>query len=574
MKKFITDIKTLAALFIAGASFTACSSDDDFEQQPVNPATQNTYTMTVTASKGKDSALARAMAEAGMTGDDAQTRALSLDEGTNKLNAAWADGETVAVIAVDATTLAMTECGTLTATVNPSDATEATLTGTLTTAPAEGSGILLAYPRFPWDYTKQKGTLADISAKYDYAISMIFPEDWTIENNQISVTSDDPVKFENTQAIVRFNLQDKTTGDPIRVKSLTVHESIDCLVQTAVPEISYTCGDLTITPDDASSEIWVALLCVNPSSGITLIATTEDGDTYTYTNSSFQGFAPQKFYSITVKMTKSELLVVNDDTSAEVTKGEYGYYILDNDGHYTVSGIGSGTIIGQSVTLTIEDGTVINGSLYIESYNSENIANIILNGDATVNGYIRADQTYTDYTLISSASSSHTLTVNGTARESCWRLAEGVTLRYSDYSDSDFGSYGYVKNADGTADITPTSETIGSVTYNVYEGSGTVSSGGNGGGGAVVTVWFASDLTDMPGSEYNVVYNNDETQYPLTATGDSHGDYNCFTATLPDGATTYDVVNPYGGKVVTGVSVASGECVISSWGNFGYRDWE
>ena len=32
MKKYITDIKTLAALLMAGAAMTACSSDDDFEQ--------------------------------------------------------------------------------------------------------------------------------------------------------------------------------------------------------------------------------------------------------------------------------------------------------------------------------------------------------------------------------------------------------------------------------------------------------------------------------------------------------------------------------------------------------------
>ena len=39
MKKFMTDIKTLAALLMAGAAFTACSSDDNtIDEQPVNPA--------------------------------------------------------------------------------------------------------------------------------------------------------------------------------------------------------------------------------------------------------------------------------------------------------------------------------------------------------------------------------------------------------------------------------------------------------------------------------------------------------------------------------------------------------
>ena len=562
MKKFITDIKTLAALFIAGAAMTACSSDDNFEQ-PENPA-QNTYTMTVTASKGKDSALARAMAEAGLTGDDAQTRALSLDEGTNKLNAAWADGETVAVIAVDATTLAMTECGTLTATVNPSDATEATLSGTLTTAPAEGSAILLAYPRFPWDYTGQKGTLADISANYDYAISMIFPGYWSMENNHISVTGNDPVEFKNTQAIVRFNLQDKA-GNAISAKSLTVHDASNKLVQTAGSELSGTCGDLTITPDDASSVIWAALNGVDESSNVlTLIATTEDGDTYTYTtNSSFTGFTLGKFYSITVKMEKSELLVVNDETSAEVTKGEDGYYVLANDGHYTVSGIGSGTIIGQGVTLTIEDGTVINGNLTIAGYYYEGakIANIILNGDVTVNGYILADYDYTNYTLISSASGNHTLTVNGRAGHSCWRLREGVTMRYSNYDDDDF-SYGYVKNADGSDDI----ERNIVDGYAVYVGSGS---------GPVVTVWTIDWI-----SVAYVVFNNYATHIPLTDTGNtSSNDYGetlkCYTAPLTAGATTYTVYDSSNNALASGVNVSDGDIVIygnggSSWG---YKTW-
>lgn len=568
MKTFLktTGWLVMAAAIIFGTA--ACSSDDDAVKQPQNPAEPQVYTMTVTASKGKDSALARAMAEAGMTDGAPQTRLLTLgtDSETGKptLNAAWADGEKVKVIAVDVTTLELTECGTLTATVNPGDATEATLSGTLTTAPAEGSLIMLVYPSFPWDYTGQKGTLADISAKYDYAYIYIRPDDWSMENNQISV-GDDPLEFINTQAIVRFNLQDKD-GNAISATSLMVREASNNIIQTCVPEISRTCGDLTINLDGASSEIWVALLCVGSSSGLTLIATTEDGDTYTYTtNSSFNGFAPQKFYTRTVKMEKSELHVVNDDTSAEVTKGEDGY-ILAKNGHYTVSGIGSGGIGGQSVTLTIEDGTVINGSLYIERYNSENIANIILNGDATVNGDISADYAYTDYTLISSASGNHTLTVNGTARQSCWRLAEGVTLRYSDYSDSDFGSYGYVKNADGSADITPTSETIGSVTYKVYEGSGTVS-------GPTVKVWLNSYIVGIDGSY--VVFNNDDNHVTLTDTGatyqNDYGETNkCYTAPLTAGATTYTVYNSGGVALASNVPVSDGDILIywsdgSSW---------
>ena len=382
LKKFMTDIRTLAALLMAGAAFTACSSSDDDSiiEQPVNPAEQ-TYTMTVTASKGKDSALARAMAEAGLTGGDAQTRALTYDGDTKTLNAAWADGEEVKVIAISPT-FEMTECGTLTATVNPSDATVATLSGTLTTAPAEGSAILLSYPTFPMDYTGQKGTLADISANYDYATSMIIPGDWSIVNNHVSVTGDDPLEFENTQAIVRFNLQDKA-GNSISATSLTVHEASNKLIQTAEFEFSATFGDLTITPDGASSVIWAALAGVYRSSSVlTLTVTTEDGDTYTYTTKpSFTGFASGQFYSITVKMERE----TNRDLSAATTD----ITLRDGDTAYGTMPEGKAVYVASGAEVTLRNATINSVDCGIwcgyDGGDDDN-ATIILEGENTVKG--------------------------------------------------------------------------------------------------------------------------------------------------------------------------------------------
>ena len=88
MNRFTNPILTTrAALILLLATvlttFAACSSDDAATGQQV-PATDapKTYTMTVTASKG----------------DDATTRALSIDDKT--LNATWAAGEHVAVYAL------------------------------------------------------------------------------------------------------------------------------------------------------------------------------------------------------------------------------------------------------------------------------------------------------------------------------------------------------------------------------------------------------------------------------------------------------------------------------------------
>ena len=76
MKK---DIRTLAALLMAGAAFTACSDKDEiFSEQPVTPV-QQTYTMTVNASMG----------------DDAETRGLYLDGSALKVK--WYNTDQVSV---------------------------------------------------------------------------------------------------------------------------------------------------------------------------------------------------------------------------------------------------------------------------------------------------------------------------------------------------------------------------------------------------------------------------------------------------------------------------------------------
>jgi hypothetical protein len=107
MKKFMTNINTLAVLLIAGAVLTACSSDDSIvTDQSANPTTSKTYTMTIQATKC----------------EDATMRGLSLDGKT--LNVKWNEGEKV-IVARDETTI-----GTLTAQASSSGTT--TLTGEVT----------------------------------------------------------------------------------------------------------------------------------------------------------------------------------------------------------------------------------------------------------------------------------------------------------------------------------------------------------------------------------------------------------------------------------------------------------
>ena len=84
MTQSFRNIRTWAALLIAGAIFAACSSDDNLTPDEQQPAGEKTYTLTVQATKGGENAAVKAA-----------TRALSLSGKT--LSATWAEGEAVTV---------------------------------------------------------------------------------------------------------------------------------------------------------------------------------------------------------------------------------------------------------------------------------------------------------------------------------------------------------------------------------------------------------------------------------------------------------------------------------------------
>ena len=299
MRKIIKDIKSLAALLMVGVAFTACStSSDDNIEQPAN----GKYTLTVKASKAAS----------------ATTRALSYNDATKTLNATWTKGDRVEVYTLDWEKVEQSGgtkfptnlyLGTLTA---QSDGASTTLDGTITAPPAvpeayQGifsvpvSPLILFFPRFPQVYTGQKGTLDDIAANFDYAVRAIV--NWTVTDGKISTAGDVTFINEN-QSIVRFTLQDKA-GNDINVKSLTLHDANGHDFKIYDDGESQDYGDLTISLDNASSEVWVSIPDddISNSHDLEMTATTEEGDTYTYSKSNVQITSGQ-FYSITVKMTK------------------------------------------------------------------------------------------------------------------------------------------------------------------------------------------------------------------------------------------------------------------------------
>lgn len=195
MKKFMTNIKTLAALLITASAFIACSSDDNTtDEQPVNP-TQKTYTLTIKASKG-DNAASRF------------TRALSLVD--NNLTATWTAGDQVTVYNE---TKGKDLVGYLEAQGNGGNTT---LSGTLTGTIEEGDELTLKF-RSP-EYASQEGTLGYIADHCDYAEATVTVA--SVDGGKITTTAD--ADFINKQAIVKFTLLDKDSDNGINATSLDI----------------------------------------------------------------------------------------------------------------------------------------------------------------------------------------------------------------------------------------------------------------------------------------------------------------------------------------------------------------
>ena len=294
MKNYLNNIKALAALLMASATFAACSSDDNItDQQPAQPTGQQVYTMTVNAQKG---------------GDAATTRALALDGKT--LNATWATTENIYVKKGDTWA---------TGSLQPdADAATATLKGTLSGITIEaGDELTLQFPKSgDISYDGQQGTLADIAANYDYATATVTVESVSATGNINPMEA--TTTFQNQQAIVKFTLSDGTTT--LNASELTVSDGTN---------------DYTVTPASATSELYVAIPGIS-SQTVTLTATV-GSDTYTYEKANVT-FTNGKYYAIAVKMAKEaaaiDLSMLDCAGTARASQWTANCYMVHTAGDY------------------------------------------------------------------------------------------------------------------------------------------------------------------------------------------------------------------------------------------------
>jgi len=344
MKKTFKNIRTLAALLIASAAFSACSNEDSAiigEQPASEQQAPQVYTLTIDAS---------------MDGG-AQTRALELD-GT-KLVAKWANDETVDV------RFGSTLLGTLTVSNVSADGKTCTLSGTLTGTIRKEDKLYFYY-----NYSgtlvneSQTGTLAS-TAGSDYAMTPVTVK--SVEGGNITLESEP--SFQTQVAVLKITMQDALTnklnatslqitiGDiapyTFSPTAATYTANGDGVVYFALPSASRLSAD-------SGTSLDVAGLA---AASVTFTATV-GADTYTVTKTGY-AFAAGKYYATTLTMAKPAPVYT---LLSAATTSDYGKVVCA-DGHLhdaktavpagcTAVGIlGKVTETGCGLILALKDAT-------------------------------------------------------------------------------------------------------------------------------------------------------------------------------------------------------------------------
>ena len=251
MKKTIL----IAAALFAVLAWTGCRKIDEeiVEPEVVPEQPAGSYTLTIEATKGAD------------------TKALELSGST--LNAYWVTGEKVAVYADGAYK------GLLSATVNPSDNTKATLSGTLDNADGivANAVLTLLFPRADWDYTGQDGTdpsaSGTLATKYDYATASVTVD--SVSGSDVTTTG--TASFVNEQSMYRFGFKVGGAGENIAIKSFTVSSTNNTLVSSrswGAGAWTDTFSSITVTAAGTPTLPFASLRNTRVGSG--------NGDTYSF----------------------------------------------------------------------------------------------------------------------------------------------------------------------------------------------------------------------------------------------------------------------------------------------------
>lgn len=147
-----------------------------------------------------------------------------------------------------------------------------TFSGSLTSVEglAVGTKIRLTYPNDQPDYRGQDGTLQYISDHCNYSYAEVEITELNTETRVISTTN---AAFKNVQAIWKIKFQD-AGGTDINVTSVTI--AGDHLLSYYLGTSAAVMGSLTITPQSATNEIWVAIHSMSEINNYVIKCVTED----------------------------------------------------------------------------------------------------------------------------------------------------------------------------------------------------------------------------------------------------------------------------------------------------------
>ena len=288
------NIRTMAALLIASAAFTACSNEDGavIGEQPAATQTPQVYTLTLQA--------------ANATG--AQHRALELD-GT-KLVAKWAAGDELTVINVTSGTPLG---GTLTASNVSADGQTCTFSGTLTGTIAVDNQLALHYHATSGT---QDGTLESAAAN-DQAFANVTVA--SVEAGNITI-SGGTATFNTTTAVLKLTLKDgsanalnatslKMTVDGVDIftaspTAATYTANGNGVLYFAVPRQIEAAEKIVVVKSDGhpTEELlntWMTYL----NTYTVIFTATVGSDTYTATKTGYK-LAAGKYYATELTMAK------------------------------------------------------------------------------------------------------------------------------------------------------------------------------------------------------------------------------------------------------------------------------
>ena len=244
----------VAALFGLGMALAACSPVELNVEEKAPDTNNDVWTLKVEAGEK----------------DDAVTKALSMNsDGTIKSE--WAQNDTIiAYKYLDNGMLYLAEpVGTLKA---ETSGLHTTFAGSLTSIEglAEGTKIRLTYPNDMPDYRNQNGTLQYISEHCNYSYAEVTITELNSDTKVISTTN---AAFKNVQAIWKINFQDAGGAD-INVTSVTIVG--DHLLSYYLGSNVAILGKLTITPPNATNEIWVAVHSMSEINNYVIKCVTDD----------------------------------------------------------------------------------------------------------------------------------------------------------------------------------------------------------------------------------------------------------------------------------------------------------